>query len=60
MLKTYELLNRFFRRDSYKNSSFSELVYNSSVLSSKYVLKDFALDLVGSFEALLYFVYNFG
>ena len=57
----------FFHRCSYKNSCFSELVYNSSVLvlivyTYKNVLKDFALDLVDtfSFEGLLYFVYNFG
>ena len=57
----------FFHRCSYKNSCFSELVYDSSVLvlmvySYKDVLKDLALDLVGtfSFEGLLYFVYNFG
>ena len=56
-----------FYKCSYKNSCFSELVYNSSVLvlmdySYKDVLKDIALDLVGtfSFEGLLYFVYNFG
>ena len=42
-------------------------MYDSSVLvlmvySYKNVLKDLALDLVGtsSFEGLLYFVYNFG
>ena len=50
----------FFHRYSYKNSYFNELVYNSSVLSYKDVLKDLALDLLGSFEGLLYFVYNFG
>ena len=60
MLKKYELLNMFFHRYSYKNSCFSELVYNSSVLSYKDVLKDLAFDLVGSFEGLLFFVYNFG
>ena len=56
-----------FYRCSYKNSCFSELVYNSSVLvlmdySYKDALKDIALDLVGtfSFEGLLYFVCNFG
>ena len=46
----------FFHRYSYKNSCFSELVYNSSVLSYKDVLKDLALDLVGSFEGLFYFI----
>ena len=30
------------------------------IYSYKDVLKDLALDLVGSFEGLLYFVYNFG
>ena len=57
----------FFYRCSYKNSCFSELVYDSNVLvlmvySYKDVLKDLALDLVGtlSFEGLLYFVYNYG
>ena len=60
MLKKYELLNMFFQRYSYKNSCFSELVYNCSVLSYKNVLKDLALDLVGSFEGSLHFVYNFG
>ena len=60
MLKIYEQLNIFFYRYSYKNSCFSELVYNSSVLSYKRVLKDLALDLVGSFEGFLYFVYNIG
>ena len=45
----------FFHRYSYKNSCFSELVYNCSVLSYKNVLKDLALDLVGSFEGLLHF-----
>ena len=66
MLKKYELLNMFFHRCSYKNSCSSKLVYNSSVLvwmvySHKDVLKDLALDVVGSFsfEGLLYFVYNF-
>ena len=49
----------FFHRYSYKNSCFIELVDNSSVLSYKYVLKDLALDLVRSFEGLLYFVCNF-
>ena len=65
-LKKYELLNMFFHMCSYKNSCFSELVYNSSVLvlmvySYQDVLKDFALDFVGnfSFEGLLYFIYNF-
>ena len=65
-LKKYELLNMFFHMCSYKNSFFSELVYNSSVLvlmvySYQDVLKDFALDFVGnfSFEGLLYFIYNF-
>ena len=58
-----ELLNMFFHRCSYKNSCFSELVYDSSVLvlmvySQKDNLKDLALDIVGtfSFEGLLYFV----
>ena len=55
----------FFHRCSYKNICFSELVYNSSVLelmiySYKDVLKDLALYLVGSFQGLLYFAYNFG
>ena len=57
----------FFHKCSYKNSCFSELVYDSSVLvpmvySYKDVLKDLASDLVGtsSFEGLLYFVYNYG
>ena len=50
----------FFHRYSYKNSCFSELVYNSSVLSYEGVLKDLALDLLGSFEGFLYFVYNVG
>ena len=55
----------FFHRCSYKNSCFSETVYKSSVLvlmvySDKDVLKDLALDLVGSFEGLPYFRYNFG
>ena len=57
----------FFYGCSYKNSCFSELVNDSSVLvlivySYKDVFKDLALDLVGtvSFEDLLYFVYNFG
>ena len=57
----------FFHRCSYKNSCFSELVYDSSVLvivvySYKGVLKNLALDLVGtlSFDSLLYFVYKFG
>ena len=57
----------FFHGCSYKNSCFNVLVYESSVLvlmvySHKDVLKDPALDLVGtfSFEGLLYFVYNFG
>ena len=65
MLKKYELLNMFFHKCSYKNSCFSELVYNSSVLvlivySYKGILKDLALDLVGTFnfEGLLYLVYN--
>ena len=56
----------FFHRCSYKNSCFSELVYNSSFLvlivyCYKDVLKDLALDLIGafSFESLLYFVCNF-
>ena len=62
--KKYKLLNTLFRRCSYKNSYFSELEYNSSVLllmvySYKDVLKEFALNLVGSFESLLYFAYNF-
>ena len=59
MIKKHELLNIFFHRYSYKNSCFSELVYNSSVLSYKDVLKDLALDLVGSFEGLLYFFIQF-
>ena len=50
----------FFHRYSYKNSCFSELVYNSSVLNYKDVLKDLTLDLLRSFEGLLYFAYNFG
>ena len=57
----------FFHKCSYKNSYFSELGHDSSVLvlmvySYKGNLKDLALDLVGtsSFEDLLYFVYNFG
>ena len=50
----------FSHKYSYRNSCFSKLVYNSSVLSYKDVLKDLTLDLVGSFEGLLYFVYNFG
>ena len=57
----------FFHKCSYKNSCFSELVYDFSVLvlmvySYKDDLKDLLLDLVGtfSFEGLLYFVYNFG
>ena len=65
--KKYELLNMFFHRCSYKKSCFSESEYNSSVfvlmrkcLLHKDVLKDPALDLVDSFEGLLYFVYNFG
>ena len=54
-----------FHRCSYKNNCFSELVYNSSVLvlmvySYEDVLKDLALDLVGTFEGLLYFVNSFG
>ena len=60
-------LKTFFHKYNYKNSYFSELAYDSSVLvlmvySYKDVLKDLALDLVGtsSFEGLLYFVYNFG
>ena len=58
-------LTCFFHRCSYKNICFSELVYNSSVLvlmvySYKDVLKDLALDLVGSFQELLYLAYNFG
>ena len=51
----------FFHSYSYKNSCFSELVYDSSdlvlmVYSCKDVLKDLALDLVGtfSFEDLFY------
>ena len=65
ILKKYELLNMLLHRCSYKNSYFSELVYNSSdlvlmVYSYKDILKDFVLDIVGSFEGLLYFVYNFG
>ena len=45
----------FFHRWSYKNSCFSDLVYNSSVLmlmvySYKDVLKDHALDFEGSFS----------
>ena len=54
-------------RCNYKNSRFSEVVYNSNVLvpmvySYKNAPKGLALDLVGtlSFEGLLYFVYNFG
>ena len=57
----------FFNKCSYKNSCFSESVYESSVLmlmvySYNNVLKDLALDLVGtsSFEGLLCFVYSFG
>ena len=57
----------FFHKCSYKNSCFSELVYDSNALvlmvySYKDVLEDLALDLVStfSFEGLLYFVYNFG
>ena len=57
----------FFNRYSYKYRFFIELVYDSSVFvlmvySHKDVLKDLALDLVGtfSFEDLLYFVYNIG
>ena len=55
----------FFHRCNYKNSCFGETVYKSSVLvlmvySDKGVLKDFALDLVGSIEGLPYFRYNFG
>ena len=57
----------FLHKCSYKNTYFSELVYDSCVLvlmvySYKDVFKDLALDLVGtsSFEGLLYFVYNFG
>ena len=53
----------FFYRCSYENSSFSELVYDCSVLvmmvhSHKDAFKDLALDLVStySFEELLYFV----
>ena len=56
-----------FHRCSYKNNCFRELVYDSNVLvlmvySYKDVLKDLALDLVGTlrFEGLLYFVYNYG
>ena len=56
----------FFHGCSYKNSCFSELVYNSSVpvlmvYSYKDILKDPALDLVDTFtlEGLLYLVYNF-
>ena len=55
-----------FHGCSYKNSCFSELVYNSSipvlmVYSYKDVLKDPALDLVDTFtlEGLLYLVYSF-
>ena len=58
--KKYELLNMFFHRCSYKNSCFSELVYNFSALvlmvySYKFVLKDLPLDLVVTFgfEGLL-------
>ena len=50
----------FFHRCSYKNSCFSELVYNFSVLvlmvySYKFALKDFPLNLVVTFgfEGLL-------
>ena len=57
----------FFYRCSYKNSCFSELLYDSNVLvlmvySYKDILKNLDLDLVGTFifEGLLYFVYNFG
>ena len=57
----------FSHRCSYKNGCFREFVHDSSVLvlmvySYKDVLKDLALDLVGTFgfEGLLYFVYNFG
>ena len=57
----------FFHRCGYKNSCFSELVYDFSVpvpmvYSFKDVLQDLTLDLVGtfSFESLLYFAYNFG
>ena len=57
----------FFHRCGYKNSCFSELVYDFSVpvlmvYSFKDVLQDLLLDLVGtfSFEGLLYFAYNFG
>ena len=46
----------FFHRYSYKNSCFSELSYNSSVLNYKDFLKDLALGLVGSFEGLFRFV----
>ena len=60
MLKIYKLLNMFFHRCSYKNSCFSELVYNFSALvlmvySYKFVLKDLPLDLVVTFgfEGLL-------
>ena len=65
MLKIYKLLNISFHKCSYKKSCFTELVYKSSVLvlmvySYKDILKDLALDLVGSFERLLYFVYSFG
>ena len=56
----FKLLNTLFDRCSYKNSCFSELEYNSSVqlmvYSYKDALKEFALDLVGSFESFLYFV----
>ena len=55
-----------FHKCSYKNTCFSEMVNDSSVLllmvySQKDVLKDLALDLVDtfSFEGLLHFVYNF-
>ena len=50
----------FFHRYNYKNSCFSELVCNSIGLSYKDVLKDLAIDLVGSLKGLFYFVYNFG
>ena len=55
----------FFHKCSYKNSCFSEWVYNSSVLvlmvySEKDVLRDLALDFGNfSFQGLLYFVYYF-
>ena len=58
--KKFKLLNTLFDWCSYKNSCFSELEYNSSVqlmvYSYKDVLKEFALDFVGSFESFLYFV----